>query len=122
MNVSALTSFGGQSDSAVPVLQATNGGTIQDSLLTSLSDVNLTLDGTGTIATSQFTSFVNGTINLSGGAPTLTNLSNISGSNVDVSGGTLSLPDVTTYSNYTADLTLQATGAGNTFALSNLAR
>ena len=61
LNVSALNSFQGQSNvSTYSSLQDTNGGIMLDASLASLSDTNVTLDGTGTIATAQITSFTGG--------------------------------------------------------------
>ena len=129
MNLSALTSFMGgytnvgffdQPDILAPTLQATNGGTVQDPLLTTLDSVNLTLDGTGTISTSQITSYTNGVMTVSGGTPSFSNLSDGNGSSFLVSGGaTLSLPELTTYS-LTQDSTFEATGTGSILSLANL--
>ena len=77
-------------------LQDTNGGTVLDDSLTSLSGVNLTLDGTGTIATGQITSYTNGTLSLSAGTVSLSALTDIDGSAFQVSGGvTVTLPAIT---------------------------
>ncbi len=121
LNLAALVSFGDGGDWYSSGLQATNGGTVDDPNLTTLYDVSLTLDGTGTIATSQITSFTAGQINLSGGTPSFSGLTDIDDTSLYVSGGTLSLPGVTAYNddvnNYT---TLQASGAGSVLSLPNL--
>ena len=120
LNLGALTSFaeaGGLYYRSS--LQATNGGTVADSTLTSLNGVNLILDGTGTIATAQIASYKAGTLSLSGGTLSLTGLTNANGSSFLVSGGaSLSLPALTSFTggvNY-GD-TLQATGAGSVLSL-----
>ena len=46
LNVSALTGFTEANGWTNSTLQATNGGTVNDGSLTSLSSVNLTIDGT----------------------------------------------------------------------------
>ena len=86
--MSALNSFQGQSNvSAYSSLQDTNGGIMLDASLASLSDTNVTLDGTGTITTAQITSYTGGTLTLSGGTASFTNLTNADGSSFLVSGG-----------------------------------
>jgi len=66
LDVSALTSFQGQSTvTDNSSLQDTNYGTVLDGSLAGLSGANLTLDGTGTIATAQFTSYTGGTLSFS---------------------------------------------------------
>ncbi len=61
--------------------------------LTSLSDVNLTIDATGTQDTAQITSFVEGTLAIIGGIPELSGLSDVDRSSVLVSSGSqLTLP------------------------------
>ena len=97
LNLSALTGLAGTS--YADGIQATNGGTLNDPLLTTLSDATLTLDGTSTTTTSQLTSIVNGTINLSGGTPSFNNVTDINGTSLNVTGGTLSLPLVTSFNN-----------------------
>ncbi len=89
-------------------LSVTQGANVEDGNLTTLSDVEVTLDGTGTLPVSQWTNFNFGVLSITGGdySPTsgaatpsnsFANLSNIDGSSLFVSGGSLSLPDVMTY-------------------------
>ncbi len=90
-------------------LSVTDGATVEDGGLTTLNGVKVTLDGTGKLAVSQWTSFTDGSLEITGGdyAPTsnaatssnsFANLSDIDGSGLYVSGGgSLSLPDVTSY-------------------------
>ena len=101
LNLGALTSFAEAGRLYYrSSLQATNGGTVADSTLTSLNGVNLILDGTGTIATAQIASYKAGTLSLSGGTLSLTGLTNSNGSSFEVSGGaSLTLPGLTNADN-----------------------
>ncbi|MFI5460129.1 MAG: RHS repeat-associated core domain-containing protein [Isosphaerales bacterium] len=128
LNISGLTSLqqaGGFY--TFSSLQATRGGTVSDAKLTSLKDVDLTLDGKGAIATSQITSYTANTnqagiLSLSGGSLNLTGLTDGDGASFEVSGGaSLSLPGVTSYTGNGATTTLEATGTGSTLTLANLA-
>jgi hypothetical protein len=111
LNVSALSSFQGQSTiNYSSLIQDTNGGTVLDGSLTSLSGVNLTLDGTGTIATALIASYTCGTLTLGGGTAIFTSLTNADGSSFLISGGaSLALPGVTSVSN--VSFTLSGAGA-----------
>jgi hypothetical protein len=107
-------------------LQATDGGTVDDAKLTTLTDVNLTLDGTGTIATDQIATYTAdaytfGVFSLTGGSLDLKGLTNDQGASFEVSsGGSLTLPQ----SSYTGGVnladTFQASGAGSVLNLPNL--
>ena len=67
----------------------------------------------------RLSSFTDGTLNVSGGTPGFSNLSDVDGSSITVSGGaTLSLPLVTGYTG--SGTTLEATGTGSTLDLPNL--
>ncbi len=105
IDVSGLTSFGTYNG----LLSVTQSGTVLDTGLTSLNNVTVQLDGTGTLAVSQWQSLTNGGLTISGGdyAPTagaatsfnaFTSLSDIDDSSVNVTNGSLALPDVTSYS------------------------
>jgi hypothetical protein len=99
VDVSGLTSFGTYNEG----LSATQGGTVKlNPALTSLDNLTLTLDGTGTLPINQFTAITNGSINVEGGTytaaqtPSFSNLTNIDGTSLYVSGGgVLSLQSVT---------------------------
>ena len=122
LNISALTGFTEANGWTTSTLQATNGGTVDDGALASLSGVNLTTDGTSTIATAQLTSYAGGSIAIDGGSPSFAGLATFNGSNITVSGGAkVSLPKVTSYAGSSATTTLEATGAGSTLTLANLA-
>ncbi len=124
MNLSALTTISTGDNGFTSTLQCTNGGTVLDSLLTTMSGLTLALDGTATMASSQMTSLTTGQINVSGGTPNFTGMTNINASGVTVSNGaTLALPAVTSYQGPAAELTtvtLEATGAGSILDLSHI--
>src|SRR5262249_10320830 len=82
-------------------LSVTDQATILDPNLTSLTDVAVTIDGTGTMAVGQWTALDSSSVQVTGGTTTLSSLTNLS----VVSGGA----------------TLQATGAGATLSLPALA-
>ncbi len=118
-------------------LSVTQGATIDDGGLTNLTDVRVTLDGTGKLAVRQWTSLTNGNLTITGGdyAPTtgaasadnsFAKLTDIDGSGLYVSGGgSLSLPGVTSYTNneYNYDddsFQVTDTTAGGILSLPNL--
>jgi hypothetical protein len=89
-------------------LSVTKGATVQDGGLTSLTGVNVRLDGTGKLATRQWTSVIDGALTIAGGrytSPTkgtssgsFAGLTDINGSGLYVSGGgSLTLPGVQAY-------------------------
>ncbi len=125
VNAPALTSFTTLSDSfGNSLLQATNGHAHDQRALGHFTpNVDLTLDGTGTLSTSQITSFTNATFTMTGSTLALGNgLTNVNGSTFLVSGGaSLSLPGVTSYTGQTGGTTtLEAKGASSTLTLANL--
>ena len=87
-----------------------------------MSDVSLTIDGTGTQDTAQITSFVGDTLTVTGGSPSLAGLTTIDGSNINISGGVnLTLPGLTEYTGGVSySTTLEASGAGSTLDLPNV--
>ncbi len=112
IDLPVLTSF---DDNSYGSLSVTSNATIEDGDLTSLADVWVALDGTGTIATSQWQSLTDGSLTITSGnyssttSPPFLNLSDIDGSSVAVSGGgSLTLPAVTTYTNSNGYEYLQA--------------
>ncbi len=121
VNLPALTSFAGSSGLAA--LTVTDGGTVLTGDLTAPAGVDVTLDGTGTLATSQWTSLTSGgALTIIGGAYTF-DLTDFDGSSAYVdAGGSLTLPDVTGYANPGGGAThFQATGTGSTLSLPSLA-
>ncbi len=117
VDVSAMTTYA--QGMTVAIIAATNGGKIDlNKALTSLSYVNLELDGTGSLPVGQFTSITDGDITVLGGdyatGTPLANVADIDGSSVYVyGGGKLSLPGVT---EYTSDYnTLQTDGTSSTY-------
>jgi hypothetical protein len=104
LNVSALTTYRGGSTGShrgftYPVngdLSATNGGTVLAGALTNPNGVDLTLDGTGALAISQWTAYDGGLATISGGTYTFPNLTNADGTRFMVNGGAqVSLPAIT---------------------------
>jgi formylmethanofuran dehydrogenase subunit C len=123
LNVPVLTSITSQ---AQPASLTLNGGTIQDPQLTTLVNTNLSLDGTGTMSSSQITHLTGGTLSVAGGNPNFSGLTDLDTSNVLVSGGaTVTLPSVTSYQGganaQSHTSTLQASGAGSLLSLPHLA-
>ena len=103
LNVAALTGFTETNGWTYSTLQASNGGTVDDSSLASLSNVNLNVAGSSEDLTlAGLTSFSSGNITVSGGA-------------------TLGLPGITSYTGNATTTTLEATGTGSTLDLANLA-
>jgi RHS repeat-associated protein len=123
LDVSSLTSFSKSPTNFSSGLQVTNHGTLLDPKLTSLSALNLALDGTGSLSTDQITSYTGGSFTLTGGTLSLKNLSDFDDSSVTVSGGaSLSFPVLTGYAgpNGFGTTVLQATGTGSSLSLAQL--
>src|SRR5205085_114596 len=100
-------------------IQVTKGGALLDGALTAPDQVNLALDGSGTIATGQWTAFTNATAAISGGAPGFGSLANLTNASLLVSGGAqVALPAAVAYATTPgAQPTLQASGAGSLLSL-----
>jgi hypothetical protein len=80
------------------IVQATNGGDIVDSNLSTTDYTNLVIGNNG-LDTNPLTSVTNGAIDVNGGNPYFGILSDINGSSVNVSAGaTVDLPAITSYS------------------------
>ncbi len=94
-----------------------------NSLSTTLDGVSITVDGTDSNIDAflgQLASFTNGSLTVEGGSYTLSDLTDIDNSSLySQLGGSLALPDLTTYteSNANASVTLQATGTGSVISL-----
>src|SRR5208337_802052 len=74
-------------------LAVTNQGTILDVDLTSLNGVNVTLDGTGTLATNQWATLTGSNLTITGGSYTFPGLIDIDSSSLSVqAGAVLTLP------------------------------
>ena len=119
VDVSALTSF----NSGGNALAVTNSGSVLDASLVTLNGVDVTLDGTGTLATDQWATLIGGSITVTHGTYSLPGLTNVNNSSITISGGaTLSLPNLTGYSNPNTfgSATFQASGAGSTLNLAGL--
>ena len=125
LNVSALTSFteNNVNQRYYSGLQVTNQATVLDSVLATMSEVNLTLDGTGTESLNQITTLTAGTVTLSGGTAVLGGLTDADASSFLVSGGaSLTVSVLAGYAgpiNVTS--TFQATGSNSLLSLPKLA-
>ncbi len=100
-------------------LTAQNGSTVVlNSSLTSLNNVNVTVDGTSTLPITQFTTLTDCEISVFGATYSLPNLTNITGSGLYADfGATLTVPYLTTdFDNAPAYTELQA-GANSTLNL-----
>jgi hypothetical protein len=86
LNVGALTSIAETGGQTYSTLQASNGGTVDDGNLASLSNVNLTVAGTATVSTAQIGSYNGGTITINGGSPNFSGLTSFNSGNITVSG------------------------------------
>ena len=103
LNVPALTGFTEANGETYSTLQASNGGTVDVSKLTALSNVDLNYAGsTSDLKIGSLTSYNTGNLTVSGGA-------------------SLSLPGITSYTGNTATTALEATGTGSSLTLANLA-
>ncbi len=122
VDLSALPKLISDQGGNYSALQATQGGQIKSPSLTNLSNVLLTIDGTGTQDTTQITSFVGDTLTVTGGSPSFTGLTTIDGSNISVSGGVnLKLAGVTEYTGGNgSSTTLEASGTGSVLDLGNV--
>ena len=69
-------------DCAASELQVTDGATVLAPKLTSLNEVTVILDGSGTIAYSQWASLTNGALTIEGGVYSFTDLKDIDTSNL----------------------------------------
>src|SRR5208337_2734007 len=95
IDLSELTQFiANPTASANPgSLAVTNQGTILDVDLTSLNGVNVTLDGTGTLATNQWATLTGSNLTITGGSYTFPGLIDIDSSSLSVqAGAVLTLP------------------------------
>src|SRR5205807_7397184 len=105
----------------------TNNGTVLASKLTTFSAVQITLDGTGTVATSQWNAITRGgSLTVTGGLYAMTGLTNMNGSALYAeSGASLGLPNLITYDAegdevFPNNSTFEATGMNSSLNLSAL--
>ncbi len=140
IDLSNLTQFI-DNDNNPSQLVASNGGTILVPILTTLDGVNLNLNGTGTLDTSGFVNYYNGSATINGIIPDFSNLASVSASVfslinnsiVDLSsvsdinysqhyvsnGSKLDLSGATSYTTR-YNSTIQAQGVGSEIDLSSL--
>jgi hypothetical protein len=98
------------------------GATVDDADLTSLDGIDVSVDQSGELAVKDWTSFTDGSFTAYGGAYTLSNATDVVGSNLDAeNGATLSLPAVIAVSgNEDFSVTWQANGTDSQLLLHNL--
>ncbi len=115
--LTSLSSSGGSTSLAV-----SEQGAILASHLTSLDHVNVTLDGTGSLATDRWTTLTFGSLTVTGGAYSFSGLTTITSASLYAnSGGVLTLPNLTSYADPTGvGPTFEATGIGSALALPEL--
>jgi RHS repeat-associated protein len=100
IDLSDLTEFSASPGSTANSgsLSITNKGAVVDPKLASLNAVNVTLDGTGTLAVSQWTTLTAGSIKATGGAYSFSGLTNIDSTSLDAEpGASLTMPAVQNY-------------------------
>ena len=86
LNLSALTSFTG--DGGNSTFEVTDSATAMASSLTTFSGLQITLDGSGTIATSQWSSLTGGSsLTVTGGSYSLSGLIHVNGSSLVTQNG-----------------------------------
>ena len=123
LNINVLASLTGNAGQQfLSGLQVTNHGTASASALATLKEANLSLDGTGTLATSQITTFSGGTMALSAGTASFAGLNDADGSSFEASGGgIIGLPDLSSYAAPAGTTAMwTATGSGSKLSLSKL--
>lgn len=123
VDLSALTTFSTAADATFDsMIRIKNNGEVRvNDTLTELHRVNL-LIGTGTLKTAQLTSFTSGSLTISTLGVDLSGVNNLDGISISVTNGaTLSLPQITSYSNGANRFpTLAASGKDSRLLLGNL--
>ncbi len=121
VNLPALTSFNGASD-----LQVTTGAAVMAPLLTTMNGLTVSLDGTGTIQTSQWKTLTNGELVINGGdyVSSFAFLSDFDGSSIAIrNGASVALPAVTSYNGVSPyGSSFDVDGAGSLLDLSSLTK
>jgi len=122
IDLSALSDFSSQTNDvhAPGSLTVTDQGTVLDPELTSLNNVTVTLDGTGTLSIDPWATLTNGTITITAASYMFHGLNDIDSSNLYVQANAdLTLPAVASYTsrNNFATTTFQATGSGSVLSL-----
>ncbi len=92
-------------------LTARNSGVLQAPVLVGLNGVNVTLDGTGALATGSWTNWTNGVGNFSGATYTFTNLVNANGTLLAATSGRIEFPKLTTLTNGSLSISGGATAS-----------
>jgi hypothetical protein len=125
IDLSALTDFSAQLDvySSPGALTVTDQGTVVDPALTSLNNVSVTLDGTGTLSIEAWTTLTNASLTITAGSYSFPSLTDIDSSNLNVqANASLTLPAVANYTsrNNFATTTFEASGANSVLSLPDL--
>ena len=116
VDLSGLTSLTGGSGNWIT---DTGGSTILDGNLTILDGVTVTLDGTDAAVANSWQQFTDGSLTVTGGSYSLSNLTDVDGSNLYAeSGGSISLPALTSYASN--DTTFGADGTNSVLAVPSL--
>lgn len=107
---------------ATGTLRATNGGTVRMPDLTQLDGMQIEVDDTGDLETSQIANIVNGGITVRRTQPDFSSLRNLRDSSVRaLEGSSISLPQVTRFTpNTFTNLTLSAEGLGASLDMSEV--
>ncbi len=144
IDLSALTSYIDTNGNRSSLISATSGGQIDAPVLSVLSAVNVTLDATSILPTTQFSSLTSGAVTINGASADMSGLTDISnssftlnaGGTIDLShataangtsffvngGVTLSLPAVTAYGGQSnSNTTFRVNGSGSRLEFPGLA-
>ena len=122
LDLSALPTFTGY-QTGYSALTVTDGATLLAPNLSSFTGVNITLDGTGAIATSQWQSLNDVSLTVNGGSYTLAGVNTLLAPSLYVNNSArLTLPAVSTITTPSGENSghLYATGFGSTLNLPNL--
>jgi len=119
IDFSKITNFFSDANNA-SLLQTQSGGQILTPKLATLNDANLIVDGAASMSTQQITSFTNAGIEVDGGEPDFSGLTNIDGDSLDANGGVLSLPSVNSYTGVSAYHSYFTAQNAGTLNLSNI--
>ena len=103
VDLSALTKLISNQGGNSSALQVADGGTVLDPGLASLDDVNVTLDGTGTLDTNQWSTLTNVGITITGGAYSFSGITTLPDT-LNLTGGSVALPGLTNANNATINV------------------
>lgn len=119
LQLTGLTSLGDSSTQSFVNINDTGKSALLDSNVKTLDRVNATLDGTDAQAANSWTQLTNGQLNITGGSYDMSGLTDVDGSSLYVSnGGQLALPGLTSYA--TNETYFSAEGSGSVLDVSAL--